>query len=130
MKRYDALLDEDPAGGWVNYEEYVQEKIELESNNITLSNLLNFQDKESLRNAKTIESLRGSVTGLQKELQIRMTNCSQLRLDFETEQAYSDRLLQRIQRLNTTVGISLLVNITIIFTYFLNELGAYLGKIN
>ena len=38
MKRYDALLDEDPAGGWVNYEEYVQEKIELESNNILLTN--------------------------------------------------------------------------------------------
>jgi hypothetical protein len=130
MKRYDALLDEDPIGGWVNYEEYVQEKIELESNNITLSNLLNFQDKESLRNAKTIESLRGSVTGLHKELQIRMTNCSQLRLDFETEQVRSGILLQRIQRLNTTVGISLLVNITIIFTYFLNELGAYIGKIN
>jgi hypothetical protein len=137
MQRYDALLEDDPEGGWVHYED-VQEILEQGAAvNDSLHNRIE-QNEKSIADWKTrflqkesiIGSLRTSLAATNDALKERIRISNQLFRDFEVEQRYSDRLHARIGGLYSMIAVSVLANIALAVTFYLEIVGDIVGKIN
>lgn len=137
MQRYDALLEEDPEGGWVHYED-VQEILEQGAAvNDSLHNRIE-QNEKSIADWKTrflqkesiIGSLRTSLSATNDALEERIRISNQLFRDFETEQRHSDRLHARIGGLYSIIAVSVLANIALAITFYLEILGDIIGASN
>lgn len=120
MQRYDALLEEDPEGGWVHYED-VQEILEQgDAVNDSLHNRIEQSEKSIadwksrfLQKESIIGSLRTSLAATNDALKERIRISNQLFKDFEAEQRHSDRLHARIGGLYSMIAVSILANIAL-----------------
>lgn len=137
MQRYDALLEEDPEGGWVHYEDVEQILSEGNAINDSLHSRIEQNEKSIadwksrfLQKESIIGSLRTSLAATNDALKERIRISNQLFRDFETEQRHSDRLHARIGGLYSMLVISLLGNIALAVTFYLEILGDIVGKIN
>lgn len=123
MQRYDALLEDDPEGGWVHYED-VQDLL-AECDAIVVSTQKRVTEKETI-----IRSLRTSLSATNDTLKERIRFSNQLFKDFEVEQRHSDRLHARIGGLYSIIAVSVLANIALAVTFYLEIVGDIIGKIN
>lgn len=124
-------------GGWVSSED-VQDLL-AECDAIVVSLQKRLTEKENsvidwksllLKKEATIGSLRTSLAATNDALKERIRISNQLFKDFETEQRHSDRLHARIGGLYSMIAVSILANIALAVTFYLEIVGDTIGKIN
>ena len=146
MQRYDALLEKDPEGGWVQYED-VQDLLDEsdaqdlldECDAIVVSIQKRLTEKENaiadwksllLKKESIIGSLRGSLVATNDALNVRIRMNSSLFEDLERQVDHSDKLGRRLNSTYTLLAISTLANISWLAYFFIETIGAYIGAFN
>ena len=137
MQRYDALLEEDVEGGWVHYEDVQQILDECVAMNESLHYTNTTVDADAkvykakyLQKMASVDSLSSTLDATNDALKERIRISNQLFRDFEVEQRYSDRLHARIGGLYSIIAVSVLANIALAVTFYLEIAGDIIGKIN
>ena len=135
MQRYDALLEEDVEGGWVHYEdvqkildECVAMNESLHYTNTTVDADAKVYKAKYLQKMASVDSLSSTLDATNDALKERIRISNQLFRDFEVEQRYSDRLHARIGGLYSIIAVSVLANIALAVTFYLEIAGDIIGK--
>lgn len=140
MQRYDALLEEDPEGGWVQYQE-VQDLIDdheevqdLIGEHEAFCNIMYSRDselREKLTNEQTVsERLRTSLSSTCDSLERRVRMNSSLFEDLERQIEQTDKLGRRLNSTYMLLAISTLANISWLAYFFIETIGVYIGAFN